>query len=263
VQVSVLGRVGLSIAGSEVQLPAGRPLWAFAVLALAGGAPVPVDRLVAALWGEDAPSTARNALQVHVSTLRSRLRPHDIGVSLTPAGYRLDIAADCIDIVRFEALAGAGLAAVADGRPDVASGLLSQALDLFDDQALANVQDAPFAAQESDRLQLRRSAVRRARLEADLELGLGSTLVDEAAGAAAADPYDEKACGHVMLTLYRAGQPAAALEAFRIFRARLDDELGLEPGPALAEASTVTISACSLTCMSRTRRAAPTGSGHG
>ena len=36
-----------------------------------------------------------------------------------------------------------------------------------------------------------------------------------------------------MLALYRSGQQAAALAAYRQARRRLVDELGVEPGPAL------------------------------
>ena len=38
-----------------------------------------------------------------------------------------------------------------------------------------------------------------------------------------------------MLALYRAGRQAEALDVYRVVRAHLDNELGLEPGPALRE----------------------------
>jgi DNA-binding SARP family transcriptional activator len=38
-----------------------------------------------------------------------------------------------------------------------------------------------------------------------------------------------------MRALYAAGRQAEALEAFRHFRERISDELGLEPGPELRE----------------------------
>jgi predicted ATPase len=100
---------------------------------------------------------------------------------------------------------------------------------------LANVLEAPFAALEADRLLQRRAAVVQGRFEADLALGLGATLVDELRVFVEANPFDERTCGQLMVALYRAGQPAAALDAYRSFRLKLGEELGLVPGPALVE----------------------------
>lgn len=234
VQVRVLGPVGVSVADVDVVLPPGRPLWVLAALALGGG-PVSTGQLIGALWGQNPPVTAANALQVHVSHLRSALRRHGLGVTLTAAGYRLDLDAAVVDATQFARLDAAGRAATEQGRPDQAVANFTRALDLFTGPVLANVQEAPFAADATDQLERRRADVRRARLEAGLELGLGPSLLDEAAAVAAADPYDERACALLMKTLYRAGQPATALARYQQFREQLSDDLGLEPGPALVE----------------------------
>ena len=44
-----------------------------ALLALHAGRPVPVDRLIDALWPDDPPESARNSLQSHVTRLRKKL----------------------------------------------------------------------------------------------------------------------------------------------------------------------------------------------
>ena len=234
-RVRVLGPVGMWVDDCEVPVPAGKPRAILAMLALAGGRAVSAEQLVIGLWGEDPPPTAAKTLQVHVSTLRARLRDSDTTLVLTSSGYRLSIDPEAIDVATFERIADDGMVALGEGRADVASRLLRSALAEWTGEPLSNVLDSPFAAHEADRLALRRLAVVQARVEADLSLGLGATLVDELRAIADASPYDERACGQLMVALYRSGQPAAALAVFRAFRSTLGEELGLEVGPDLVE----------------------------
>ena len=234
-QVRVLGSVRVESHGVEVPIPMGKPLALLARLALAQGRAVSAEQLVVALWGDDAAPSAAKTLQVHMSTLRSRIREVGIGVSLTSSGYMLEVDDDEIDVIRFESLAEEGLLAMATGRPELAGRMLRQALQLWSGEPLANVLDAPFAALEASRLMMRRLAVTQARIDADVALGLGAELVDEVRAVVDTNPYDERACGQLMVCLYRAGKPAAALEAHQTLRRVLGDELGLEPGPGLAE----------------------------
>jgi hypothetical protein len=83
----VLGPVGLRVAGVEVAIPAGKPRFILALLGTRGGGPVSSSELVLALWGEDAGESAAKTLQVHVSTLRKRLKPFDIALRLDSSGY--------------------------------------------------------------------------------------------------------------------------------------------------------------------------------
>lgn len=90
-----------------------------------------------------------------MSNLRTRLRTIDLAVTSSAAGYRLEVDPEQADVVRFERLVSTGLAAMGDGRPDVASRLLSKALEEFSGEALADVLDAPFAPGPSARPALR------------------------------------------------------------------------------------------------------------
>jgi predicted ATPase/DNA-binding SARP family transcriptional activator len=233
VHVQVLGDVCVSVEGQHVPVPTGKQLGLLAMLSVNAGRSVPAERLVAGVWGEDAPPATAKTLQVHLSMLRKALRACDIDVTYSPSGYRLGVEADAVDVVRFETLARSGLAAAAEGRPEIASGLLANALREWSGQPLSNVVDMPFAAAIVHQLSLRRNAVAIAKVEADLALGLGSSVVEEARILASDHPYDERVCGQLMVALYRAGDQAQALAHLRAFRTRLRDDLGILPGPEL------------------------------
>ena len=59
-----------------------------AVLALRVGTPVSVDELVAALWGDDPPTSAAKTLQGHVSTVRRLLGPAAVATVPPSASVR-------------------------------------------------------------------------------------------------------------------------------------------------------------------------------
>ena len=233
VRVRVLGDVCVTVDGLDIPLPGGKQLALLAMLALQVSRSVPADRLVVGLWGEDAPPEAVKTLQVHVSMLRKRLRQHGIDVTFSASGYSLSVDVEAVDLARFETLAVSGLEASVDGRPADARELLGDALGQWSGEPLSNVLDAPFASAEVERLLLRRTEVAVAKVDADLAIGLGSTVVKEVRGLAAANPYDERVCGQLLVALYRAGEQAQALTELRRFRVRLRDELGLSPGPEL------------------------------
>ena len=90
-------------------------------LALSPGRVVSVDALTDALWGEDLPADAANALQIRVSKLRRALVaagvPGDVLLTRAP-GYLLAVEPDAIDVHRFERL----LTAARAGRPDGSRG---------------------------------------------------------------------------------------------------------------------------------------------
>jgi hypothetical protein len=83
--VDVLSPLRLTVAGAVVDVPGPKRR---AVLALAHGRAVTVDRLLDALWPDDPPDSGRAALQGHVSRLRGHLGPPRRGYrrSAAPTG---------------------------------------------------------------------------------------------------------------------------------------------------------------------------------
>ncbi len=70
-QVQLLGRFALrSAAGDEIAVPSKKGQALIAVLALAGGAPVPREQLTGLLWSERGEAQARGSLRQALTALR-------------------------------------------------------------------------------------------------------------------------------------------------------------------------------------------------
>ncbi|MGP3968683.1 BTAD domain-containing putative transcriptional regulator [Streptomyces sp. 6N223] len=209
-------------------------------LALQPGASVPADALVDGLWGDagDAlPSDQANALQSLVSRLRRALPDPALVVS-GPGGYRLAVDAEDVDAVRFERLAQRGRRALAEERdPDAAARLLREALTLWRGPALADATAAgvPYAAAPAARLEGLRLAAREDLCEAELSAGRAQAALPDIEALAAEEPLRERPLALLMRARYAAGRQAEALAAYEAFRARLADELGVDPSPGLRE----------------------------
>ena len=74
---------------------------------------VSIDALVDALWGERVPSTAVKMVHIYVSQLRKVLPSG--ALQTRPPGYRLEVAPEAVDLLRFERLRKEGREALADG----------------------------------------------------------------------------------------------------------------------------------------------------
>ena len=78
----LLGPVGIWHAGRLLGPSAAQQRSVLAMLLLAPGRVVPLDRLVMAVWDQCPPKSARNALQVQISKLRRILEPADLCQSI-------------------------------------------------------------------------------------------------------------------------------------------------------------------------------------
>ncbi|MDX6346289.1 MAG: hypothetical protein QOF84_1079 [Streptomyces sp.] len=206
-----------------------------AMLLLEAGRIVTVERLIDGLYGEDPPAGVANALQSQVSRLRSALRAP---IENHPAGYRLAIPADEVDVHRFERLSQQGRDALAAGEPASAAGLLREALGLWRGSALADVGYAPFAEPQVTRLEELRIAAVEDRIAADLELDAHRhlELVAELRELVAQYPLRERLRAQLMRALYSCGRQSEALRVYEEARRELAESLGADPGAELAGA---------------------------
>ncbi|MGC4954970.1 BTAD domain-containing putative transcriptional regulator [Actinomadura citrea] len=224
----ILGPVEVTADGAVV--PVGGPLVRalLAMLLLDAGRLVPAERLIDGLYGEEPPSGAANALQSQVSRLRRGLGDPGL-VKGTPAGYRITVKREDVDVHRFQRLVADARAA---GRHE-AAGLLREALGLWRGPALADV-SAPFAAGQAARLEEERAS-------AVEEYGEAILAEDPGAAVAAlrdlvdAQPLRERARALLMRALHRGGRQAEALAVFEDGRTVLAEELGADPSRELAD----------------------------
>ena len=229
----VLGPLQVVAGSGPVELASGRQVALLACLLIAGDEVVSRDRLIDALWGERPPPSATNSLQVHVHALRRRLGPERI--AREGPGYRLCLEAQELDRVRFELLTARGRAELGDGQAGAAAATLREALELWRGPAYEDVRYEAFAQAEVARLEELRLAALEDRVEADLALGRHRELGPELEALVSEHRGRERLVAQLMLALYRSGRQTAALEVFQKARAAMQDELGLEPGPALHE----------------------------
>ncbi|MCE0763182.1 winged helix-turn-helix domain-containing protein [Pseudonocardia kujensis] len=233
-RIGVLGPVAAWAASGADVAPAGLRLRGLlARLALAPGRTVTAETLVDDLWGtgaDSAPASA-NALQALVSRLRRALGP-DLVVTV-PGGYRLDLPPPDVDCVR-AALRIAEAEHEAD--PGTARELVGQALALWRGPALADVRRLPFAGPAADRLDGRRADALERAAGLDLVLGRAAGSVEPLTTLLAEQPLRETAAAALARALHATGRQADALAVLDRTRARLADELGVDPGPELDEA---------------------------
>ncbi|GLX48416.1 hypothetical protein Shyhy01_13660 [Streptomyces hygroscopicus subsp. hygroscopicus] len=214
--------------GTAVPIGGARLRALLSVLALRVGRTVPVGVLVDEVWGARPPADAAGALQALVGRLRRALGA-DAVVSVD-GGYRLAAGADDIDLTRFDRLTGDGLAALAEGDPAKAAGLLDDALALWQGEALA---DLPDRTAEAARWETRRLDARRARHTAALALGHAEGALPDLTALCDAHPLDEPLQALRLRALRDLGRPAQALAAYEDVRRLLADRLGSDPGAEL------------------------------
>uniref|UniRef100_UPI0031D763CE AfsR/SARP family transcriptional regulator n=1 Tax=Saccharothrix mutabilis TaxID=33921 RepID=UPI0031D763CE len=233
-RVVLLGEVAVRIDGRSVDLGPAKQRCVLAALAVDAPRLVPADRLVARVWGADAPRRGRKTLYSYLSRLRRALSGTDgVAVVGRSGGYALvvDRLDQVIDLHRFRELC---VRAREHGDDVEAARLLTEALALWRGSALTGVNGAWVDA-ERDRLEQERLAARNDLSDARLRLGHGARLVVELAARAAEHPWDERVAGQYMLALHQNGRTADALAHYRRLRERLVAELGTDPGAALRE----------------------------
>jgi DNA-binding SARP family transcriptional activator len=223
----VLGPVEVSSGGRPLQLGGAHQRALLGFLLLHANEVVSADRLLDELWAVP-PGGGVAAVRTQVSRLRKQLGDR---IVTSGRGYELRVEPGELDLDRFRTLlAEAGTLS----EPGRRSELLREADRLWRGDALTGL-DAPFAESDAAALTELRLAALEDRIEADLDRGRHGELVSELSTLVVRHPLRERLRGQLIVALYRSGRQADALEAYRDAKRTLDEELGLEPSPALRE----------------------------
>jgi DNA-binding SARP family transcriptional activator len=237
VDYRILGSLEASRGGRPLALGGAKQRAVLALLLLGANRVVTTDELIEALWPSNPPGKPQTAIQGYVSQLRKTLeaeRPFEVIVT-EPAGYRLPVGPDELDLFRLESLLRQGRDALHHDRAELSSSIFRDALALFRGPPLADFTYESWAQPEIGRLEELRLTCLEERIEADLRLGRHAEIVGELEALVAELPLRERLRGHLLLALYRSGRQSEALAVYQEARRVLVEEFGIEPTRALQE----------------------------
>lgn len=229
VEFRVLGDLTVRIGDRPVDIGHARQQCVLLALVIDANQLVSADQLVDRVWAGRPPQRVRGALYNYVSRLRRILADSDdVTVTRRSGGYLLTVDALAVDLHLFDHLTARARAA----DDQEAGALFARALGLWRGEAFATL-DTPWLNAVRDAANNRRTAAELDRYDVELRCGRHGDILPELSGRAAALPLDERLAGQLILALYRCGRQADALDHYRRTRARLAEELGIDPGPAL------------------------------
>jgi predicted ATPase/DNA-binding SARP family transcriptional activator len=197
-------------------------------LALDAGQAVSTSSLIEAVWDDDPPAGAANALQTLVSRLRRSLGDSQ-SIQQTPAGYRLDIEPDDVDVHRFERAARDGAAALRAAEFERCLAELTTALSWWRGDAFAGLDERRFLAIAISRMTDLRLGAELDRIDAAIALGRAGPLVVDVTALATAHPSHERVIRALMTVLHAAGRQSDALAVYENLRTLLAEEYGTDP----------------------------------
>ncbi|MGW4408111.1 BTAD domain-containing putative transcriptional regulator [Nonomuraea sp. NPDC004702] len=218
-EIGVLGAV--TVDGATI--PAGKQLTLLAMLVCHANRPVSGDVLAQAAWPSAAPSPS--TFRWHLHRLRAT-----VGDRLVRRGdgHMLRVADDELDALRFTRWVQRAAAEPAER----ALALLDQALALWRGAPYSGLDDLEDIRVEAAALQETRLGAIEARAKALMSLGRFAECASDMATAVAGQPLRESFVELWLRALAAAGRPAEALRLYGRTRAKLVDELGVEPsGP--------------------------------
>ncbi|WP_055526239.1 AfsR/SARP family transcriptional regulator [Streptomyces graminilatus] len=242
VRFAVLGPVRVWRGGTELRTGPPQQRAMLAVLLASAGQTVPLPTLIALLWGGTEPASATNVVRRYAGSLRRMIEP--ALPRMAPGqwlvggggGYRIEVDADSLDLLRFRELYTRAREARDAGRAGDSVRRYAEALALWRGPVAAGVSAEVrghplFTQLDNERLAL---AVEAADLalrhkDADLVLAPLRMLADQ-------HRFDEQLHAKLLLALAASGRQAEAVDVFHRLRDRLRTELGVSPSPLLSEA---------------------------
>ena len=224
-RLSLFGTLQATLAGAALPVRGDIPRAIVARLGVEPGEVLTAEQLIAELWVAP-PPTVLSSLRAHISRLRGG--GWDAVLGGGRRGYALDVDPDAVDVVAYRRL-------VAGGTGGPRADELTAAERLWRGAPFAGLVEFPFVPGRVEHLDgLRRAAL----LElgrAQLDRGDHGSVPQTLDPVLATRPDDPELLALLARSLARAGRTAEALDVLDAHRARLVEQLGLEPAPELAE----------------------------
>ncbi|MFF4489531.1 BTAD domain-containing putative transcriptional regulator [Streptomyces sp. NPDC001544] len=236
VKFRILGSVEFHDGEKWLPVKAAKQRALLAVLLLNANHLVPAQQLHSELWSDGSSSHVGSLLAGCVWRLRAAIGDSEGKSLLTrPTGYQLAVPSGGLDLLEYESLVASGRTQRASGNLVAAMRSFSAALDLWRGAPLADVALTSSIMAESARLEESRLAVMEAKLGVQIALGEHEDILPELKLLVAQHPLRERLHEYLMTALYRTGQQAEALGAYRDLHHLLADELGIDPSRPLRE----------------------------
>ncbi|MFF0740174.1 BTAD domain-containing putative transcriptional regulator [Streptomyces sp. NPDC004111] len=242
-RIGVLGSLSIELDGVEREMRALKLRRLLALLVLCHPYPAGLDEIAGTLWQEKRPRSYRNLIHTYVSQARTFFRSATSGsgsgntsyLVRTPTGYALSVGRERVDLTRFEDLAEQARQAHARGEEQAAFEFAALAQQGWRGPVLSA---EPQLAEHPAAIAANRRRIENLLLYADLALKFEQPrLVLSALRAAAEDePLHEGVQARLVLALASCGEQAEALRVFSTVTRRLDNDLGLRPGPEMRHA---------------------------
>ncbi|MBB4905902.1 DNA-binding SARP family transcriptional activator/Tfp pilus assembly protein PilF [Actinophytocola algeriensis] len=231
-RIRVLGPVEVWHGDVQAALGSGLQRTLLARLALGAGSVVAQDELIDLLWGHGEAQNAAGLLHTQVTRLRRLLgigsRTGGVLVG-GPAGYRLAVDAEHLDLLAFRDL----VARAAHDVPEEALRRLAGAVALWRGEIdVERVVSSPIHTSVTSEY----AAAVRTYATLARNLGRPEEALAPLHDLARRHELDEPLHAELVLTLAASGRQAEALTAYDRIRSALGDQLGIDPGEQLRSA---------------------------
>jgi DNA-binding SARP family transcriptional activator len=194
------------------------------------------DQAAEAIWPKAGLEEGQNRLRYNIHALREKIepdRPHRSPVSFVlgrRGGYLFDTNRVWLDVDEFEREARAGLAACRQSQRMQADRSLTNALRLYRGDFLAEDRYAEWALEEQERLRGLAARVMRSKVRIDIELGRLEAAAQHTRRLADLEPFDNDVQQLLIEICLRRGRRSEAHRRYGVFRRRMSDVFGCEPG---------------------------------
>jgi DNA-binding SARP family transcriptional activator len=241
-RLQILGPLRVWRDGVELDAGPRQQAYLLALLLARVGTPVSTSELIDLVWDHEVPNSALNVIQKYVGALRRLLEPatpaRKSGSYLHHRGgsYQFTAAPGTLDLHTFRELVETAKAALAQQRLETALDRYVEALGLWRGRAGDGFTHRSTALPTFAALDDEFHAACTEAAELAVSLGRPAGVLPALQLAASMAPFHEPVQAGLISILGAAGRQAEALSVFREVRARLADELGIDPGPELQAA---------------------------